>query len=51
MRRRRCRKGGSSVRSSLPGGTVEAAAVRDGGLDAAWASSRLSAHLARSSSS
>ena len=30
---------------------MEAAAVRDGGLAAAWASSRLSARLARSSSS
>ena len=41
----------SSGGSSSSGGPVEAAAVRDGGLDAAWASSRLSARLARLSSS
>ena len=37
--------------SSLSGGTVEAAAVMAGGLAASWASRRLSACLARSSSS
>ena len=37
--------------SSSSGGLMEVAAVRDGGLDAAWASNRLFARLARSSSS
>ena len=40
-----------SSTSSSSGGTVAAAAVRDRGLAAAWPSSRLSACLARSSSS